>query len=158
MLPFGREEDVKMLTTVFMYACKTLMVTPCVDLFATAAHNQLPKYFSPDPDDEKAMGWNAFVYYWDPSVTLYANPPWTLIMYVIIKICQDRSRVLLVTPLWPEAAWMEVLRNITQRSLVWRKKLYLRDDGSVWKAPRWPTLFSYVVGAPLEGEVVVPGQ
>ena len=131
LLPFGKEEDVRMLPTVFMHACKTLMVTPCVDLFATAAHHQLPKYISPDAKDEKVMGYNAFAYKWDSSVTLYANPPWKLIPYVITKICHDRSRVLLVTPLWVDAPWMETLKEITQRSMVWRKKLYLRSDGSV---------------------------
>ena len=134
------------------------MVTPCVDVFATAEHHQLPKYIYPDHRDEKAMGCNAFAYKWDPSVTLYANPPWKLIPYVITKIFHDRSRVLLVTPLWVDAPWMETLKEITQRCMVWRKKLYLRNDGSVWKVPHWPTLFSYVVGEPLEGVVTNHSQ
>ena len=75
------------------------MVAPCIDLFATAAHHQLPKYITPDANDKEEIGVNAFTYYWDPTLCLYANPPWKLIPYVIAKICNDKARVLLVTPL-----------------------------------------------------------
>jgi len=148
---FGKEEDVFMLSTVFLHACSRLMVAPCIDLFATAAHHQLPKYITPDASDKEAIGVNAFTYYWDPTLCLYANPPWTLIPYVIAKICKDKARVLLVTPLWTNAPWKETLRDITQRKLIWRKPLYLKENGTLWPAPQWPTIFSYVIGDNLPG-------
>ena len=41
---FGKEEDVFMLYTVFLHACSRLMVAPCIDLFATAAHHNAGCY------------------------------------------------------------------------------------------------------------------
>ena len=83
--------------------CKELVVAPCIDLFASNRHHQLPRYYSVYADDSTALGQNAFACVWDPGVCLYANPSWTLIGRVLTKIAEDGSRVLLVTPHWKEA-------------------------------------------------------
>ena len=69
--------------------CKELVVAPCIDLFASYMHHQLPRYYSAYVDDRAALGHNAFAYVWDPGVCLYANPPWTLIGRVLDKIAKD---------------------------------------------------------------------
>ena len=73
-------------------------MAPCIDLFASYRHHQLPRYYSAYEDDPTALGQNAFAYVWDAAVCLYANPPWTLIGRVLAKVAKDGSRVLLVTP------------------------------------------------------------
>ena len=103
--------------------CKELVVAPCIDLFASYRHHQLPRYYSAYVDDMAALGHNAFAYVWDPGVCLYANPPWTLIGMVLDKIARDGSRVLLVTPHWQEAPWYELLLELTVGSYAWRGKL-----------------------------------
>ena len=54
--------------------CLTLQVTQQIDLFASAKHHQLPRYFTVDPEDPNAMGVNAFNFVWDPCILYYANP------------------------------------------------------------------------------------
>ena len=85
--------------------CKELVMAPCIDLFASHRHHQLPRYYSAYPDDAKALGQNAFAYLSNQGICLYANPPWTLIGKVLDKIAKDGSRLLLllVTPHWKEA-------------------------------------------------------
>ena len=65
-----------------------------------------------------------------PGVSLYANPPWTLIGRVLDKIAKDGARVLLVTQHWQEAPWYELLLKLTVRSYEWRGKLYLTEGGN----------------------------
>ena len=96
-LPLFQElEEVKLKPSIFVLMCKELVVAPCIDLFASYRHHQLPRYYSAYADDSMALGQNAFAYVWDPGVCLYANPPWTLIGMVLSKIAEDGSRVLLV--------------------------------------------------------------
>ena len=72
---FGNEEEVKMDPTIFMSLCNRLLVTQCIDLFASEKHHQLPRYFTLDKRDKAALGYNAFSFVWSPEVCLYANPP-----------------------------------------------------------------------------------
>ena len=62
------------------------------------------------------------------------------------KIAEDGSRVSLVTPHWKEAAWYELLMELTVRSYEWRGRLYLTEGGNLRPIPKWYTLFSYLVG------------
>ena len=130
----------------FVLMCEELVVAPCIDLFASYRHHQLPRYYSAYVDDSWALVHNAFAYMCDPVVCLYANPPWTLIGRVLIKIAEDGARVLLVTPHWQEAPWYELLLELTVRCYKWRGKLYLTEGGNLRPIPKWFTLFSYVVG------------
>ena len=109
--------------------CKELVVAPCIDLFASNRHHQLPRYYSAYEDDGTALGQNAFAYVWEPGVCLYATQPWTLIGRVLTKIAEDGSRVLLVTPHWKEAPCYELLMELKVRSYEWRGKLYLTEVG-----------------------------
>ena len=146
-LPLFQElEEVKLKPSIFGLMCKELVVAPCIDLFASYRHYQLPCYYSAYVDDSGALGHNAFAYVWDPGVCLYANQQWTLIGRVLDKIAKGGSMVLLVTPHWQEAPWYELLLELTVRSYEWRGKLYLTEGGNLRPIPKWYTLFSYVVG------------
>ena len=85
---FQELEEVKLKPSIFGLMCKELVVAPCIDLFASHKHHQLPRYYSAHENDPEAQGQNAFDYVWDPCVCLYANPPWTLIWKVLNKIAK----------------------------------------------------------------------
>ena len=83
---------------------------------------------------------------------LYANPPWSLIALVLEKVCRDKSRLLLVTPNWPDAMWFPLLARLAVRQKEWKGKLYLSEEGKLRPVPRWTTLFTYLVGRDVRGE------
>ena len=86
-LPLFQElEEVKLKPSIFGLMCKELVVAPCIDLFASRRHHQLPRYYSANAHDRTALGQNVFAYVWDPGVCLYANPPWTLIGRVLVRL------------------------------------------------------------------------
>ena len=60
-------EEVKLKPSIFGLMCKELVVAPCIDLFASHRHHQLPRYYSAYEDDRMALGHNAFAYVWDPG-------------------------------------------------------------------------------------------
>ncbi len=92
MVPeFDQNEDIKLDPEAFNYVCAELDYFPTSDLFATAQHHQLPRYFSPYPDSD-AAGINAFAYDWSQELAPYANPPWSLIPQVMKKILEDQAR------------------------------------------------------------------
>ena len=46
-LPLFQElEEVKLKPSNFVLMCKELVVAPCIDLFASYRHHQLPRYYS----------------------------------------------------------------------------------------------------------------
>ena len=59
---FQELEEVKLKPSVFGLMCKELVVAPCIDLFASYRHHQLPRYYSAYADDRLALGQNAFAY------------------------------------------------------------------------------------------------
>ena len=111
-------------------------MAPLIDLFASSDHQQLPLYVTSDPEDTQAVACIAFDFYWDPVFTFYANHPWSLLAQVIDRICDHRSKVLLVTPDWPGANWRYPLDGITVRRQIWTQPLYfstqnrIRPDGT----------------------------
>ena len=45
-LPLFQElEEVKLKPSIFGLMCKELVVAPCIDLFASYRHHQLPRYY-----------------------------------------------------------------------------------------------------------------
>ena len=48
-------------------------MAPCIDLFASYKHHQLPRYYSAYEEDYEALGHKAFAYFWDPGICLYLN-------------------------------------------------------------------------------------
>ena len=67
-------DDVMLAPFIFWRACKQLLFSPSVDLFATAAHKQVVRYYSPFPDPHSA-GLDAFGVNWQLERRPYANPP-----------------------------------------------------------------------------------
>ena len=53
---FHEVEEVKLKPSIFGLMCKELVVAPCIDLFASLRHHQLPPYYSAYEDDPEALG------------------------------------------------------------------------------------------------------
>ena len=58
----------KLKPSIFGLMCKELVVAPCIDLFASNRHHQLPRYYSAYADVSMALGQNAFAYVCDQGV------------------------------------------------------------------------------------------
>ena len=67
-------EQVLMDPLVFLQACKRLKFKPSADLFASATHTQLHRYYSRTPDP-KALGTDALSFYSQAESAPYANSP-----------------------------------------------------------------------------------
>ena len=141
---FEANEAVMLCPSIFKAMCQNFGVEPRLDIFASRNLRQLPHYITADEMDSQADGYNAFNYFWAPDVVLYANPPWSLIQQVLEKIKRDRSRVLLVTPMWRHADWFETLRGLSAERLYWNQSLYLSDEGRLRPAPPWPTRLTWI--------------
>ena len=75
-LPLFQElEEVKLKPSVFGLMCKELVVAPCIDLFASNRHHQLPRYYSAYADDRMALWHNAFAYVWDGGYACMLTRP-----------------------------------------------------------------------------------
>ena len=133
--------------TIFVAMCHNFNAKPNIDLFASARHHQLPRYYSIDRKDPHAESYNAFNFLWSSDTMLYINPPWTLLDEVIDKIIWYGSRFLLVTPQWPKKEWYNKLRKLTRDRQYWHQPLYLTEQGRMQRAPRWDTVFTYIPGA-----------
>ena len=149
--PFGIKEEVKLHPRIFRFVCEQLGVNPQIDLFASAEHHQLPRYFTVNPDDPVAMGTNAFNYKWEPCLTYYANPPWSIVGRVLRKALREGSPLLLVTPEYQGATWKALLERHAVKTLRWTKPLYLDKNGHLRPKPRWDTCFTYLPGRPAGG-------
>ena len=67
---FDSAEEVSLCPTVFAAICANFEISPDIDLFASVRQHQLPRYFTADPADRRAEGYNAFNYHWTPGLTL----------------------------------------------------------------------------------------
>ena len=61
---FDSAEKVLLCPTVFAAICANFEISPDIDLFASVRQHQLPLYFTADPADRQAEGYNAFNYHW----------------------------------------------------------------------------------------------
>ena len=79
------------------------MGRPLIDLFASAANNQLQVYCS-RLQDPQAYQTDALRMNWDNTFG-YAFPPISLIHLVLDRIERYRCTVILIAPRWPRKAW-----------------------------------------------------
>ena len=113
----------------FEYICNKFG-TPDIDLFASRANHQLPRYMSFYPD-AGAEAINAFSQKWDSFAYLF--PPFNLIPRVLRKIQEDKARVVLVVPRLQGAAWFPRLSQMAEK-----KPLLLRKSEVLLSLPHKP--------------------
>ena len=130
---------------IFQQARHLLYFKPGVDLFASAQHKQLPRYYS-EKYDPQAAGTDAFKADWLLEVNPYVNPPWYLIPKCLDKIIKDQAKVLMVVPKWEWAYWWPRFNAICVRLLDFEEAIYLKPDGTLWEKPRWDTRIGVLKG------------
>jgi len=98
-------EQVLLDPEIFRSARHSLAFKPSADMFASASHHQLPRYYSKDPCDTTSAGVDAFQFSWQLETAPYFNPPWSLIPEVLAKISAEGVRGMLVIPRLAGAPW-----------------------------------------------------
>ena len=71
---FEANEYVFLRPTIFKAMCQNSLVTPSIDMFASARHHQLPSYFSTDPNDSNAEEYKAFNCLWNSDTMPCVKP------------------------------------------------------------------------------------
>ncbi len=111
LLQLADPRDYK-LNPAWFRAAERLWGRRSIDLFATMANAQVPTFAAGRPDPE-AVAIDAMMLDWNPSAPFmeapWANPPFIMILRVLLKIQQDRATVALCLPLWPGALWFPLL-------------------------------------------------
>ena len=137
-----------MLSPFFFHsACKALKFKPSVDLFANAAHHQLPRYFTIDPRDRNAAGVNAFSVSWASEKRPYINPPWVLISQVLQKIIAEKVTAMIVIHSWRNASWYELYEKLCAMDVEVNYAIYLDNAGHLRPNPWLNTRFGIVDGS-----------
>jgi hypothetical protein len=95
---------------VFLAVTQKLHVSLDIDLFATRLNTQLPCYVSWQPDPEAAFI-DAFSVTWS-DYNAYLFPPFSMINRCVQKLSLEKSRGLLIVPLWPNQCWFTPLMNL----------------------------------------------
>ena len=94
--------ECRLSNTVFLMVLDHFSVTPTLDVFASHATHQLPRYMT-WYQDPMAVGQNAMIHPWDPVSYLF--PPVPLIMKSLQKIQRESLEVIMICPRWPSALW-----------------------------------------------------
>ena len=123
-------EQVKLDPKIFRLAIKELHFKPSADLFASATHHQLPRYYS-KTYNSKAVRTNAFSINWNLEATPYVNPPWSLIPNVLDKISTEQVKVMIVLPFWTQADWFLLFKKLMIKYMIFDEPIYLDDDGNL---------------------------
>lgn len=96
-----------------------------IDLFAFRIDFKCPVYFSwfPNPN---AAGVDAFTFSW-AGISLYAFPPFCLVLQVLQKIRSDQAEGILIVPNWPVQSWFPLFLD-----LLAAEPLYLSTEDLVF--------------------------
>lgn len=81
-----------------------------VDLFASRLNNKLPKYVSRKPDPN-AFAIDAFSLTWKNEY-FFIFPPFSLIPRILQKITEDKSKAILIAPIWTTQSWWPSLMQL----------------------------------------------
>ena len=124
-------------------AWKFLHTKPVVDLFASAANCQTPRFYSYH-HDHRSLGTDCLQHPWDKLGTLYAYPPPILIGKTLQKARHERcNRLILVAPLWmAQAWWPTLLAMLLQPPVILPNVPWLTTDqmGQETWPQKWPLL------------------
>lgn len=83
---------------------------PDIDLFATRLNKQLPIYASWKPDPESKFI-DAFSLSWS-NLYCYVFPPFSLLGRTIGKILRDKTKCIVIAPIWPTQTWYTELLKL----------------------------------------------
>ena len=120
-----------------------------IDLFASRWNAQSSRFFSWEHDD-RAMGVDSLSHAWGWQDTLYAYPPQALLPRLLHKVINEGVLdLVLVTPLFPHAAWWPTLLQVsTCIPVVLPRKSWITTDpaGSPSWFHKWPLVMWRISG------------
>ena len=118
-----------------------------VELFTSQQQHIMQVYCS------KHLNNNAFRFFWKAMDLAYANPPFSLLAKVLIKVAYEGGRVVMCTPDWScsgeHAYWRRVLDRMTVGTVQPPDgPIYVPDDSdTAMQAPEWASFLSIVDGS-----------
>jgi hypothetical protein len=145
MVRYNRH-DVMLNPEFFRLAKKELHYKPSVDMFASADHHQVPRYYSRESDPH-SVGTDAFKADWRLEATLYLNPPWPLIGACLKRLVALGITAMFVAPVWPSIAWWRLFEHLSVKQLRLTEPVFLNADGSVRPKPTWDTVIAILDGS-----------
>ena len=121
------------------------------DLFATSSNRQLERFYSKEEED-LSSGKDSFSQIWEVN-GCYANPPWNLLERTIRRIREERLKVVVISPYWPNSEWfrMAIKICVCPPILLGRyKKLYLMENGEHRAPAKWSSM-AWLLDGSIEG-------
>ena len=131
----------------FNTACLALKFKPSVYFFASAAHHQVPRYFTTYPHDRNAAGVNEFSVSWTSDVSPNINPPWVLIPQVLQKLIAENVTTMIVIPSWSNAHWYELYEKLCVSDVEVNYAVYIDNAGNLRPKPWCNTRFCILNGS-----------
>jgi ribonuclease HI len=107
-----------------------------VDLFASAATAQLPRFYS-EYWCPGTRGLDAFRVDWSRSGRNWINAPFALLPRVLTKLYEDRAAAVVLVPIWPSRPWWPLLcPDGAHWDAAVRDYMYLPPAADIFVAPR----------------------
>ena len=100
---------------------------PKIDLFASRLNNKLEKYISWKPDP-KAVATDAFSVEWGKKFS-YAFPPFNQIGKVIQKAIREKTKIIIVCPVWPTQPWYTIVTNMAKDKIIFSRNHIINPVG-----------------------------
>jgi len=99
---------------VFQQLCRR-WGRPTIDLFSSRHNHLLPRWVSWRPQPG-AWATNAFSLNWSSQNLglAWCNPPFKLLLKVLLKARSEGAHMILVAPLWPSAIWFPLLQQMSR--------------------------------------------
>ena len=121
------------------------------DLFATEFNKQLDRYYSKDEESTSA-GTDSFAQVWDVE-GCYANPPWKLLERTVRRIREERLKVVMISPYWPNSGWFKLAVKMCACPPILlgrHHKLYLLKDGEHRAPAKWSSV-AWLLNGSIDG-------
>jgi hypothetical protein len=155
----GNRSDWKLFATVFS-SIEERFGPHSVDLMASRANRQLPRYFSQygDPD---AAGHDALQQNWRSEANCFCHPPFIMLPHVLRKVVEEGVTITLVAPVWPTQAWLSVLMELSiAPPLLLNRELVHPVLPTKWEVtqPKWRTAAWRICGQRSQSVVFSPQQ
>jgi len=109
----------------FKFCVENACIHPTVDCFADST-NTLCRVFLDD----------ALRHHWVGAV-FWINPPWHLLPQVVAKICCEKPKCIVVTPVWPKTSWFNTLTKLCTSSFFIPPPEFIDSAGNDEPARDW---------------------
>ena len=117
-----------------------------MDLFASAAHHQIARYYTLYAHDRNAAGVDSLDISWTDEVRPYINPSRSLVGRVLTNIANEGVTSMPVIHDWMNAHWHHLWNQLFVLSTVLTCPIYFNADDTLRPKPWWNTRTGIVNG------------